>query len=53
VVRWDGGSYQPITEENDRSVVRLKGTRLNGEAIFARDFSGQWQIRFQESDKEP
>ncbi len=50
VVRCDGGIYQPITEEDGRIVVRLKGARLNGEAIFARDSSGQWQIRFQESD---
>jgi hypothetical protein len=52
VVRWDGGSYQPITEENDRIVVRLKGTRLNGEAILARDSDGQWHVRFQQSDNE-
>ena len=49
VVRWDSGSFQTIAEENDRLMVRLNGKVMNEDAIFARDATGQWQVRFQKS----
>ncbi len=53
VVRWDSGSFQTIAEDNDRVEVRLTGKHMNGDAIFARDARGQWQVRFQKSGMEP
>ena len=46
VTRWDGGDFQWLDDADDRKVVRLKGSRLDGTLRLERTTEGAWDGNF-------
>lgn len=58
VIRWDAGSYEMLsetsrarsTQENDRRVIQLRGTRMQGKVEWTCQCEPNWIIRFSGED---
>ena len=52
VIRWDGGNFEAMIEEDNRRVIRLVGKRLQGLVELTNDPETGWRSIFSVTDQD-